>query len=153
MNLRDDRGVSALELGLMLPIMALVIAVAIPVISAGYRYMQLNRATAAGIRYASRVDTNPRNSSAGLTRRPTTAEVVAFVTDAASPLTPTAVTVNPEPARSISGDLIEVRASDEINFGAVATIANTLQQILFNPDKPLLPASITVTVSARGREE
>ncbi len=148
---RDDRGVSTLELGLVLPVLLLLLAVVVPLVEAGWEYMTLSRAAAAGIRYATRADTNARESSIGLTRRPTAAEVEAFVREAAEPLSLRSVSVSPEPAATLPGESITLTASHEVSFGPLADLANAVKSLF--SDGQLLPQSSVVTVSARGREE
>jgi hypothetical protein len=151
--LRREEGIATLELGLLLPILLFLLAVAIPVVQAGWEYMVLSRASAHGIRYATRADTNARVSSSGfLTRRPTTAEVEGFVRDAAQPLELESVTVSPEPAGSLPGDLITIRSSYRVSFGPLAGLANGVKSAFFGGGT-VLPESKEITVTARGREE
>jgi hypothetical protein len=146
-------GMAALELGLLLPILLLLLAVVVPVVQAGWEYMVVSRAAAHGIRYATRVDTNPRMLPAGyLTRRPTTGEVEAFVRDAAAPLQLSSVEVVPEPASTLPNEVITVRTSYNVTFGPVAALANEVKSLFFGGGT-FLPDSKEITVTARGREE
>ena len=148
-----DEGSSTLELGLLLPVLMLILVTVIPLVKAGWEYMVVSRATAHGIRYATRVDTNARISPSGdLTRRPSTAEVQTFVRDAAEPLALSDVVVSPEPASSLAGDLITVRSTFDVSFGPIAGVANGVSELFFGRG-PLLPDSKQITVTARGREE
>jgi len=115
--------------------------------------MELSRASAHGIRYATRVDTNARYGSNGkLTRRPSDTEVQGFVTDAASPLKLSSVSVSPNPQQTLPGDVITLRTSYVVSFGPLADVANSVKTAFFGGG-PLLPQSKEITVSARGREE
>ncbi|MEX2393372.1 MAG: hypothetical protein WD826_02715 [Actinomycetota bacterium] len=130
-RLRADDGLSTLELGLVLPMFLLLLMIVMPVIDAGREYVIASRAVAHGIRYATRVDSNPRVSPDGtLTRRPSASEVEALVTDAATELELFSVDVTPEPSSSLSGDLITLRVTYRTTFW-----------------------SNEITVTARGREE
>lgn len=148
-----DEGSATLELGLVVPVLMLILVTVVPLVNAGWEYIVVSRAAAHGIRYATRVDTNVRVSPSGdLTRRPTGAEVEAFVRDAAEPLALSEVSVSPEPASSLAGDLITIRSKFNVSFGPVAEIANGVSQLFFGRG-PLLPDSKQITVTARGREE
>src|SRR5688572_15939500 len=117
MSLRRDDGISTLELGLILPVLLLLLTFVMPVVKAGWEYMVVSRASAHGIRYATRVETNARLSGTGvLTRRPTIDEVEAFVREAAAPLELSSVDVSPEPAATLPGDVITVRSSRVVTF-------------------------------------
>ena len=151
-RLRDDDGVSTLELAWVLPILLLVLSIVLPSLGAGLKYMTLSRATASGIRYATKVDANARESAVGLTRRPTAAEVDTFVREAAQPLDLQSVDVSPEPAGALPGEAITVTVSHEVSFGPLASLANSLSSVFFGGGE-LLPETTTVTVSARGRQE
>jgi Flp pilus assembly protein TadG len=152
-GLRREDGVSAVELGLLLPVLLMLLTVAMPLIKGGWEYMVVSRAAAHGIRYATRADPNSHLTSGGmLTRRPTTAEVDAFVRDAADPIGLTSVTVTPQPAGSLPGELITLQASYEVTFGPLATLANEVKSLFFGGGA-FLPESKEITVSTRGREE
>lgn len=151
-SLRGDDGASSVELAWVLPVLLLVLSLIVPSLQAGWQYMTMSRATAAGIRYATRVDPNARESSVGLTRRPTTAEVDTFVREAAAPLDLESVTVTPEPAGALPGEAITVTVSHEVAFGPLASLANGVSALFFGGGE-LLPDVKTVTVSARGRQE
>jgi hypothetical protein len=142
-----------LELGLLLPVLLLLLVIVIPLVQGGWEYIVVSRAASHGIRYATRADANARVSSEGfLTRRPTSGEVETFVREAAAPLALSSVAVTPEPAESLSGDLITVRTRYVVNFGPVATIANEVKSLFFGGGE-FLPDSKEITVTTRGREE
>lgn len=151
-SLRGESGGATIELGALLPVLMLLLVAAAPLIKAGWEFTVLDRAVAHGVRYASRVDVNARTYSGGLTRRPTAGEVETFVKQAASPLTPSSVTVTPEPVSALPGERITVAATYEISFAAVAGAANAVDSVLFGGDG-IFPESMTVTVSAFGRQE
>lgn len=158
-RLRDEHGVSSLEFGLILPVLMLVLSATVPILQAGWSYLTLSRAAAAGVRYASRADTNAREFSdcdarSGLTRRPKRCEVEAFVRDAAGPLNLTAVQTlvggdpSVEPADALPGETITVVATHEVRFFLpLAGVANAF----FGSE--LLPESKVIVISAQGREE
>ena len=148
-----ERGAASVELGLLLPALMVLVAMAAPMLKAGWEYMVVSRAVSSGVRYASRVDVNARVSPTGtLTRRPTAAEVQQVVVSAASPLAPGSVTVVPDPSTSLPGEPITVTASFEVTFGPLAQAANAVSNLFFN--KPgAFPVQKLITVSSRGREE
>lgn len=157
---RED-GVSVVELALVLPILLLLLATVAPVVKAGFEYMSLTRATAHGIRYATKVEVNARcdgtvdewgRCDGELRRRPTTDEVEAFVRDAAWPLQESEVVVTPEPAGSMAGELVTVTATHEVSFGPLGGVANVISQVFFG-GSALLPESGTMTARAYGRQE
>jgi hypothetical protein len=152
-RLRADDGLSTLELGLVLPVFLVLLSIVMPIVDAGRQYVTATRAAAAGIRYATRVDVNPRIADDGtLTRRPSATEIAAFVEDAASDVDLQAVTTSPEPRSSLSGDLITVRVTYRTTFGPVAEFANAVKQLFFG-GSDLLPELKDITVTAKGREE
>lgn len=150
--LRREDGVSILELAFVLPIFLIVLAVTVPIVKAGWEYVSLTNATAHGVRYASRVDTNARESADGLTRRPSAEEVEAFVREAAGGLDLSGVTVSPEPSRTLPGETVTVSATYEFSFGPLADMANGVKGLFFGGGA-YLPESKPITVSSTGREE
>ncbi len=152
-KLRRDDGVSSVELGLLLPVLMLLLTVALPLVKGGWEYMVVSRATAHGIRYATRTDPNVHAAPGGLlTRRPTAAEVDVFVRDAADPIPLTSVTVSPVPAGSLPGEVITLTARYQIGFGPLASVANDVKGLFFGGGD-ILPESKEITVTTRGREE
>lgn len=150
-RLRSDEGISVVEFSLVLPVLLLVLAVTAPLVMAGWEYLSVSRATAHGVRYASRVDVNARESSVGLTRRPTSDEVDTFVREAADGIELKSVTVSPEPAGALPGEIISLTVTHEISYGPLAELANAVSE--FIGGGALLPESAVVTVTAQGREE
>lgn len=148
---RREEGASTVELAIVLPMLLLLIASIAPLVKTGYEYMVVQRAVAHGVRFATRVDANA--TVAVPTRRPTQAQVKDFVSTAAEPLTlPAAnVTVSPNPATTLPGVGIEVRATYTMNYGILATFVNNIKSVFFGGSA--FPTSRTVTVSGRGREE
>jgi hypothetical protein len=150
---RRDDGVSTVELAFIVPFLLLLLTAVVPLVKAGWEYMAVSRASANGIRYATRVDTNARVSPAGfLTRRPSSAEVESFVRDGASPFGLSTVSVSREPTGALPGDLISLRTTYVVSFGPLASIANSVKGTFFGGG-PLLPDSKEIAVTARGREE
>jgi Flp pilus assembly protein TadG len=150
---RREDGAAALEFGLVLPILLVIVTGMAPLVKAGYEYMVLQRAVSHGVRFASRADVNPRSDGGTLTRRPSPGEVKSFVVNAAQPLNiaPGNVTVSPNPREALPGEQIEITASHTISFGVIGDIANSVSQVLFGGGAYL--SDKQVTVSARGREE
>lgn len=150
---RREEGAAALEFGLVLPILLVIVTGMAPLVKAGYEYMVIQRAVAHGVRYASRADVNPRRDGGTVTRRPSPAEVQAFVANAAQPLnvSPSNVTVSPNPRQALPGEPIEVTTTYTLTFGVIGDIANSVSQILFGGGAYL--SDQPVTVSSRGREE
>lgn len=152
-RLRGEEGIAAVELSLVLPVLLLLLVAVMPLVKAGWEYMVVSRASAHGVRYATRVDVNARVSSGGfLTRRPTTDEVVAFVREATAPLELESVTVSPEPAATLPGDLVTVQSRFRSSFGPVAGLVNGVKSLFFGGGA-VLPEESQITVTARGREE
>lgn len=150
-----EEGAAAVEFGLILPIMLVLLAFVAPIVKSGYEYMVLQRAVSHGVRYASRVDVNPRSDGAGgLTRRPSPEEVKQFVVDSAQPLQVALadITVNPNPRSVLPGAQIEVSAVYLMDYGVMADFANAVKSAFFEPGGTFV-APWQVTVSARGREE
>lgn len=150
---RGEEGAAAVEFALILPILVVLLAFVAPIVKSGYDYMILQRAVSHGVRYASRVDVNPRSDGAGgLTRRPSQAEVKQFVQSAALPLVVPASSITvTNPRAALPGGQIEVSANYTISHGAAAAFANAVKSAFFGGGTLL--ADYPVTVSARGREE
>jgi Flp pilus assembly protein TadG len=152
-RIRREDGAAAVEFAMILSTLLLLFSFVAPIVKSGYEYMVLQRAVSHGVRYASRVDVNPRSDGAGgLTRRPSPAEVKQFVVDSAQPLTvlPSAIQVT-DPRSALPGQQIEISANYTMSYGIMAKFANTVKATFWGGD-PLL-ADWPVIVSARGREE
>lgn len=151
---RREEGAASMELGIVLPILLILLALVAPLVKAGFEYMVLQRAVAHGVRYASRADVNAHIAPDGsYSRRPSPGEVAAFVKDAASPITidPADVTVSPNPMLSLPGEPIVVTARNTVTYGPLASIATAVKNLFFGGGTS--PPTTVVTVSARGREE
>ena len=151
---RGEEGAAAVEFAIIVSILLMLFTIVAPIVKSGYEYMVLQRAVSHGVRFASRADVNPRVSDSGtLTRRPSVAEVQAFVVEAAQPLGVAAgdITVAPEPRVAMPGAQVEVSASYTMSYGVLGTIANGIKQALFGGGDVL--SDYEVTVSGRGREE
>jgi Flp pilus assembly protein TadG len=152
--LRREEGAAALEFGLVLPVLLVLLAMVAPLIKFGYDYMIVQRAAAHGVRYASRTDINPQLRSNGtLGRRPIPSEVASFVSASANGKVSAAnVSVAPDPSKALPGEQIKVTINYPMSYGPLADIANGVKAALFGGGA-FLPSTTTVTVSARGREE
>ena len=151
---RGEEGAAAVEFAIIVSILLMLFTIVAPIVKSGYEYMVLQRAVSHGVRFASRADVNPRVSDSGtLTRRPSVAEVQAFVVEAAQPLSVAAgdITVAPEPRVAMPGAQVEVSASYTISYGVLGSIANGIKGALFGGGDVL--SDYEVTVSGRGREE
>lgn len=156
-RLRNDRGVAALELALLLPLLLLILMVAVPLVIEGWDYLVVTGATNSGIRYASRVDENARTTStfspacsvSSPTRRPSPCEVQQFVRQAAMPLAVT-VTVSPDPTLTLPGEPITVTATYTVKF-PLATAVNAFGRLLGGSLS--IPTSTVINITAQGREE
>jgi hypothetical protein len=127
---------------------------------AGWEYMVMNRASAHGVRYATKVEVNARcdgtvdevgRCEGELRRRPTTEEVELFVRDAVRPLSVDSVSVRPDPSSSLPGELVTVTITNELSFGLLGEAANRITRAFFGGN--LLPESGTMTARAYGRQE
>lgn len=152
--MRREEGAAALEFGIILPILLVLLAFLAPVVKFGYDYMVLQRAVAHGVRYASRADINPTVRSDGsLGRRPLPSEVKSFVSASSNgKVQASGVDVTPDPTLALPGEQITVEIDYELSYGPLADIANAVKGAFFGGGA-FLPSSTTVTVSARGREE
>lgn len=152
--LRREEGAAALELGLVLPVLIVLLAMIAPLIKFGYDYMIVQRAAAHGVRYASRADINPQIRADGsLGRRPLPSEVASFVSDSSDgKVSASTVSVNPDPSKALPGEQIVVTIDYPMSYGPLAEVANAVKSAFFGGGA-FLPSTTTVTVSARGREE
>ncbi len=151
---RREEGAAAVELGIILPILLVLLAFVAPLIKFGYDYMILQRAASHGVRFASRADANVRyaEDDGALTRRPTQTEVANFVRDSSDgKVDPLQVEVVPSPRSALPGEPITVTVGHTISYGPLAEIANAVKAALFGGSP--FPTSTPITVSARGREE
>ncbi|MGQ0679283.1 MAG: TadE/TadG family type IV pilus assembly protein [Actinomycetota bacterium] len=151
---RGEKGAATVELALVLPVLLVLMAFVAPIVRGGYEYMVLQRAVSHGVRYATRVDVNPRSDGAGgLTRRPSVAEVRQFVVSAADPLQITTgqIQVTPNPRLALPGGQVEVTADYTIDYGVMADFVNAVKGTFFGGGA--FVSEWDVTVSARGREE
>lgn len=149
---RGEDGVIAVEFGLILPILLVFLAAVAPLVKFGYDYMVVQRATAHGVRFASRADVNARSVDGSLVRRPSAGEVAAFVSDSSNgKVDSSAVTVVPNPRQALPGEAINVSVDFTVSYGPLAGIANAVKGAFFGGGELLPPTQITV--SAWGREE
>lgn len=151
--IRREEGSAAVEFGIILPVLLVLLAFLAPVVKFGYDYMVVQRAAAHGVRYASRADINPVVRSDGsVGRRPLPSEVKAFVSDSSNgKVLASGVQVTPNPSLAMPGEPIEVTVDYTVSYGPLVDIANAVKSAFFGGSAFLPPQ--TVTVSARGREE
>ena len=151
---RREDGAAAMELGIVLPLLLVLMAFVAPLVKFGYDYMVIQRAAAHGVRFASRADVNVRYAEDGvtLTRRPTPSEVAKFVGDSSDGMIdPGQVAVFPNPSSALPGERIEVTVDHTISYGPLAEIANEIKKTFFGGSA--FPTESPVKVSAWGREE
>lgn len=152
--LRREEGSAAMELGLVIPVLLVLLAFVAPLIKFGYDYMVVQRAASHGVRYASRADVNPQLRTDGsLGRRPLPSEVASFVSASSDgKITASNVAVEPDPSKAVPGERITVTVNYPLSYGPLAEIANGVKAAFFGGGA-FLPSTTTVKVSARGREE
>jgi Flp pilus assembly protein TadG len=147
---RSQRGIAAIELAIVLPLLVFLAMTAVPVIAMELNYAELNQVSQAGARYATAAHLDPETP--GVYRfRPDTAAVEAYVRRI-SDLPLDSVTVAPDPASSFPGDQITVTVTYRASLGPLATVANALAGLV--RARPPFPEGGTVlTSTAVMREE
>lgn len=162
---RNDEGVAALEMALVLGLILMLAFGAVPLYRMGDAYHTLSRVSAETLRYASATTPNATLEPDGvtLTRRPTSAMVAAFAQQAAGNTTVTVVTmvcpgdvstacaVN-DPSTAVSGAGITVQVSTSVDLSEIGSVANAVGSFL-GIDNIAPNGVVTLTSTAHGREE
>ena len=149
-SLRSERGVAAVELALMLPVLVFLVMAAVPVASAVIAYVDLNEASEAGARYATAAHLDPENPAV-YRFRPDAAGVEAYVRRVSDvPLE--SVTVAPDPASSLPGTQVTVTLTHRVSFGPLAGVANGLAGLV-GADDPFPGGGVVLQSTATMREE
>jgi hypothetical protein len=165
----DDRGVAALEMGILTSVLLLLAFGALPLYSMLRASQSVSKSSAATLRYATSVASNARrNADGSLSRRPTFDEIQRFARDAAGDSS-LAVTVtvckgaactdiddtSPDRARPIpaaAGDEVTLRVSRTVDLSVIGRIANAAANVTGGDD--VFPENdTTVASTASAREE
>lgn len=165
----DDRGVAAVELGILMTVLLLLAFGALPLYSMLRASQQVSKTSAGTLRYATSVASNGRRASDGtLSRRPTFDEVQAFARGAAGDdgvevvvtvckgATCTDITKDsPNHARPLpaaAGDTVRLTVSKQLDMSVLGRIANLGARL--SGGEPVFPENdTTVSSTASAREE
>lgn len=163
-RLRADQGSQAVELALVSLVLLLVATAAVPLLQLGLAQNRLGRASAEGLRFATRALPNPcRAGEAGcpftdlagcpstLRRRPSSNEVTEYVRQAAGSPAGLTVSLDHVPCESNSGQQIVLTVSHEYELGPMADAANRVAQLVAG--RAPLPATVEVRSTITGFEE
>ena len=162
---RDDRGVAALELGILASLLLLLAFGALPLYAMLRASQQVSKASAGTLRYATSVAANGTRTSGGtLSRRPTYDEVVRFAREAAGDdalvvdvtvckgATCTPVTDGAQPIPAVAGDTVHLTVSTTVDLSVLGRVANAAAGLAGGDD--LYPENDkTVSATASAREE
>jgi Flp pilus assembly protein TadG len=126
--MRDERGASAVEFGLVAGLLVLLIALTGPLAAALAEQLKLGRTAGRTVRFATEAPDRKRYDCFGnrVARRPTAAEVVAealcthYGTGAPAPSF--TVSVNPEPRAAAPGQPVEVAVSNVVDLGPIGDL-------------------------------
>ena len=118
---RDERGAAAVELALVLPVLALVAMATAPLVRLYADHAQVVALAQHGARYATRADRDPERGDVAR-YRPTADEVRASVADAAE--IPVTVTVTPSPDDALPGDSVTVIVVADRPIGPLGVVVN-----------------------------
>lgn len=166
---RDDRGVAALELGILVSVLLLIAFGALPLYALMRGYQKVSKASAGALRYATAVAPSGTHDADGtFTRRPSyddierlardtagTAALEVVVTvcheDACTDITsgdPAAA--EPIPARA--GDTVRLTVRHTVDLSVLGRLANAVSRVSGNGVR--FPENdMTVTATASAREE
>lgn len=124
---RDQRGVAALEMVLMLMVLIPLLGLAAPTITAIQEQIRLGRAAGAAVRFASATPETKRldcdGNAMAKDRRPSAAQVVREAECArfgSDPVPGTfSVTVSPDPTTASPGQTVTVTVSNTVDLGVL----------------------------------
>ncbi|HVM13076.1 MAG TPA: hypothetical protein VM287_01935 [Egibacteraceae bacterium] len=157
----DERGAGFLEFALLLPVLALIVAAAQPLMGALLDHVDVSRAVSAGARYATKVDTNPGSADDGscgsFSRRRTAQEVKEYVAATSRVITePTAVEVTTvdirsgasvmHPCKATATSPVTVSASTTRPSGVLGRAANALSGLVGGDG--IFPEQFTISNTA-----
>lgn len=162
----EDRGIAAVELGMVMALLLLVGLVTLPIFQVMLAQTDAGRGASEGLRFATKAQANPCRASdpdcvfepdpacQDLRRRPSSTGVRNYVREtlddpAANVIIhhPDDVTALLEPCTATPGSRLAVTVTVERDLGALAGAANTASSLLGKP--PMFPEE-TVTVSTTG---
>jgi Flp pilus assembly protein TadG len=150
-GLRADDGVAAVEFGLLIGVVMLLVALVWPLGDAFMQKMRLERATTDVIRYATATPNTPAYDPAGgaVSRRPTCAQVerefYRAYGGAASSTDGVTISIPVCPNNLAPGQTVTVQITKTANLGPFGT--------LLDAAGITHSSSITVSAAASGREE
>lgn len=166
---RDDRGVAALEMGILASVLMLVAFGALPLYSVLHARQQVSKSSSATLRYATSVASNAkRNTDGTLSRRPTYDEIQQFARDAANDSDlAVVVTVckgascteiteasagHASPIPAAAGDTVRLKLSSTVDLSLIGRVANAAARL--SGGEPVFPQNdTTVSSIASAREE
>lgn len=166
---RDERGIAALEMGILVSLLMLLAFGALPLYSMLRASQRVSKASAGTLRYATSVASNGTRTAGGtLSRRPTYDEIQSFARDAANEsdldvtvtvckgATCTDITADhpdhAQPIPAASGDSVTLTLRTTVDLSVLGRIANATTRI--SGGEPVFPENeTTVTSTATAREE
>lgn len=146
----DERGASAVELALLLPLVALLVAIGVSTVSFVSARIHVDAVSASASRYATRAAADPTRAE-GWRMRPTAAEVAAHVA-ATSRLPVETVSVSPEPALATPGAEVTVEITSIHEPGPLAAVANSIAELM-GQEPPFPGGVVRLTSTATSRQE
>jgi hypothetical protein len=171
MRTAADDGVAAVEMALISTVLLLLAFAALPLYSLARSYQRTNNFSADVLRYATSVDANAHETSAGsgvFTRRPTTTDITRFVQYSAnnSTLVVTVQVCDPMTSGSStttncqdlsartpqSGDAVVVTVKQDVDLSLLGSLANGIGSLVGAGD--IYPnGTVTISSTSTGREE
>lgn len=147
---RDDRGASAVELALFLPLIALLVALGVTTVHFVSARVHLDAVGGSAVRYATRAAADPGRAE-GWRTRPTSAEVASHVAGL-SRLPVESVVVTPEPVSAHPGTEVTVEITAIHDPGVLADAANSIASLI-GQEPPFPGGTIRLTSTATSRQE